>query len=129
MPNAEKTGTIIERKDRKFDFYYILEATLNKLERDFQTDLVREIKRRFTNSFVLRIDPSKVPGTPTGFPDILVLWNNHWFALECKRTSNSRKRPLQDHYISKLNEMSYAAFIFPENKEEVLNAIQQTFQP
>lgn len=100
-----------------------------KKEKDFQKDLVKEIKNRFRDSFVLRIDPSKVPGTPTGFPDILVLWNNHWFALECKRSEGSSKRPLQEHYISKLNDLSFAAFIFPENKEEVLNAIQQTFKP
>lgn len=102
---------------------------MGKLEKDFQKELVKEIKNRFKDSFVLRIDPSKVPGTPTGFPDILVLWKNSWFALECKRSGSASKRPLQEHYISKLNEWSYAAFIYPENKEEVLDAIQQTFQP
>ena len=34
----------------------------------------------------------------------------------------------QDYYISKYSDMSYAAFIFPENKEVILNEMEQAFK-
>ena len=63
-----------------------------------------------------------------GFPDLLILWNEYWATLEVKTSSSSSIRPNQDHYVERLNDMSFAAYIYPENEEEVLNALQQAFK-
>ena len=93
------------------------------LERDFQANLIKEIKSKFRGCEVLKTDPNYIQG----FPDLLVLYKGHWAALEVKRGAKASRRPNQEHYISKLGEMSYASFVYPENKEEVLNGLQQTF--
>lgn len=93
------------------------------LERDFQASLIREIKLMFPGCIVLKNDTSYVQG----IPDLLVLHDNKWASLEVKISSHAKKQPNQPYYIEKMNEMSFAAFIYPENKEEVLHALQQAF--
>lgn len=95
-----------------------------KLERKFQSELIREIKERFDDCVVLKTDPNYIQG----FPDLLILYKNHWAALECKRTKDSPRRPNQEHYVNKLNEMSFSRFVHPKNKETVLNELQQSFK-
>lgn len=92
-------------------------------ESTFQAKLIKELKERFPGSIVVKNDPTHVQG----IPDLLVLYKDKWAALEVKRSFNAKHRPNQEHYISQMNEMSSAHFIYPENKEEVLNAIQQSF--
>lgn len=91
------------------------------VERDFQAKLIKEIKALFPGCVVLKNDPNYIQG----FPDLLVLYGNRWAALECKRNTNASHRPNQDYYIDILGSMSYAAFVCPENKEDVLNELQQ----
>lgn len=93
------------------------------LENKFKTNLIKEIKARFPGCVVFRLDPSSMQG----IPDLLILFGNKWAALEGKKTRNSSHRPNQDYYVELLGKMSYAAFIFPENKEKILNELQQTF--
>ena len=64
-----------------------------------------------------------------GIPDLLILWNGYWASLEVKASETAPQRPNQDHYIEKLNRMSFAAYIYPENELEVLIALQQAFRP
>lgn len=90
----------------------------------FQHELITEIKRRFPGSIVLKNDCTYIQGVP----DLIVLHNDKWAALECKRSAASAHRPNQDYYVSLMNGMSYAAFIFPENREEVLNELQSAFE-
>lgn len=94
------------------------------VESTFQHKLIKEIKKRFEGCIVLKNDATYLQG----IPDLLVLYNNHWAALECKVKRTAHHRPNQDYYVNKMNEMSFAAFIFPENKEEVLNAMEQSFR-
>lgn len=95
-----------------------------KKEGDFQTKLIHEIKDRFEGAIVLKNDPNYIQG----IPDLLVLYKDKWAALECKRSKDAKKQPNQDYYVGCLGEMSYASFVYPENKEEVLNELQQTFR-
>ena len=62
-----------------------------------------------------------------GIPDILILYRDTWAMLEVKRSPTEKVQPNQEWYIEELNEMSFAAFIYPENEGDVLDALQQTF--
>lgn len=94
------------------------------LERDFQATIIRELQSRFPECIVCKMDANY----KQGFPDILVLYHDKWALLELKRSSNARHQPNQDYYVNLLNEMSYANFIFPENKEDVFDDLQRAFQ-
>jgi len=64
-----------------------------------------------------------------GLPDLLILWKKYWATLEVKPSESAISQPNQNYYIEMLNDMSFAAYIFPENEEEVLLALQQAFEP
>ena len=92
------------------------------LENKYQSYLKKKIKSHFPDCIILKNDDIQ------GFPDLIILNGNKWAALEIKRQSNSTHRPNQDYWVDKLNKMSYAAFIFPENEEGVLNALERALQ-
>lgn len=94
------------------------------LENKFKTNLIKEIEKRFPGSYVFHLDPTERQGVP----DLLILYKNKWAALEGKKNKNAYHRPNQDYYVKTMNEMSYASFIYPENKEDILNEIQQAFE-
>lgn len=94
-------------------------------ENQFQSKLIKEIKRRFPGSMVLKNDANYIQG----IPDLTIFFNNKWATLECKKDSNAKRRPNQTYYVDKMNEMSFSRFICPENKEEVLNELEHTFKP
>ena len=96
----------------------------NKLERDFQSSLIQELKKRFKGCFVMKLDPNYIQG----IPDLLVLYQDRWAVLECKRRENAIRRPNQEYYVHRLNEMSFARFVCPENKEAVLFELEQAFE-
>ena len=95
-----------------------------KLESKFQKELIDEIKDIFPGCVVMKIDPTYIQG----FPDLLVLFGDRWAALEVKRDSRSHHQPNQDYYVDILSRESFAAFIFPENREEVLRSMERYFR-
>ncbi len=94
------------------------------LESKFQSDLIKEIKDRFPGCIVMKNDASYIQG----IPDLLILSGDKWASLECKKSGNAKHRPNQDYYVEKMNSMSFSAFIYPENKEEVLNELGRSFE-
>lgn len=94
-------------------------------EADFQSDLIDELEALFPGCIVLKNDSTYLQG----FPDLTILYGPHYAVLECKRSENEPHQPNQDYYIEYVDEMSFARFIFPENKGEVLSALQQAFRP
>lgn len=93
------------------------------LERKYQAELIKVLRKRFPDCVILKNDSSYMQGVP----DLIVLWNDRWAMLEVKANMDSPEQPNQQWHVTRLNEMSYAAFICPENEEEVLNEIQHTF--
>ena len=93
-------------------------------ESDFQKALIDDLKKEFPGCIVLKNDPNYIQG----IPDLLVLYRDHWAALECKKEENAHHQPNQEYYVSVMNKMSYARFIYPENKEEILDELQRTFR-
>lgn len=94
------------------------------LERDFQAKLIKELKQRFEGCIVMKNDSSYIQG----IPDLLVLYNDRWASLECKKSSKASKRPNQQYYVDKMNDMSFSRFICPENKREVLDELERAFK-
>lgn len=92
-------------------------------ESKFQHDLIDEIEARFPGSIVMKLDPTYIQG----IPDLLVLYEDRWATLECKKSATAPARPNQPYYVELMNEMSFSAFIFPENKEAILNEMEQSF--
>lgn len=94
-----------------------------KLESDFVSSLKDELKRRFPDCFITKLDANQVQG----IPDLLVLWGNYWAILETKRGRSSKQQPNQEYYIDLFDEMSFAAFVHPLNYNEVLDDMERAF--
>ena len=95
------------------------------LESRFQKDVIREIHERWPDAIVLKNDPNYIQGVP----DLTILNGDRWAMLECKQNARAGHRPNQEYYIERMRRMSYASFIFPENREEVFNELEQALRP
>jgi hypothetical protein len=95
------------------------------LESNFKSNLIAQLEDMFEGCLILVRDGNTIQG----FPDLLILYKKKWAALECKRSKFARHRPNQDYYVDLLGQMSFASFIYPENKEEILYELQCTFKP
>lgn len=96
---------------------------MGKLEKIFQSELIKELRDLFPGCIILKNDPTYIQGVP----DLLILFEDKWAALEVKKSITASHRPNQEFYVNKMGRMSYANFIYPENKEVVLNELQETF--
>jgi hypothetical protein len=93
--------------------------TYSKKENAFQANLISELHELFPKAIILKNDANYVQG----IPDILILNGDRWAALECKRSRSEPLQPNQAYYVATMNAMSFAAVIYPENKEEILDAL------
>lgn len=93
------------------------------LESRFQAGLIKKLHKRFPGCLVLKQDADYCQG----IPDLLILYKQHWAALECKRSKSAPLRPNQEYYVEKMNGMSFSRFVFPENEEDILNELQRSF--
>lgn len=97
-------------------------ARSSRLESGFQDKLRKDLEARFPGCMIFKMDQIQ------GIPDLLVLYENKWASLECKKSSRAKRQPNQEYYVDKMNGMSFSRFISPENKEEVLNELQEAFR-
>ena len=94
------------------------------LENKFKTQLIEDLENMFPGCIVVHLDPNEIQG----IPDLLILYKNKWAALEGKKSQFAKQRPNQGYYVDRMNAMSFASFIYPENKEEVLYELQRAFR-
>ena len=94
------------------------------LENKFQAKLIKELKSIFPGCIVMKNDSSYIQG----IPDLLVLYKNCWASLECKKSARASKQPNQEYYVGLMDKMSFARFISPENKDEILNELKRYFK-
>lgn len=97
---------------------------MGKLENEFQANLKKELKSIFPGCVVTKLDSGDIQG----IPDLLILYKDRWATLECKRSKKAKKQPNQEYYINRMNDMSYSSFIYPENKEDILNELREKFK-
>jgi hypothetical protein len=98
---------------------------ISKLESKFQAELIKELKIMFPGCIVLKNDPNYIQG----MPDLTVFWYDKWATLEVKKSRTASQQPNQQFYVDMMDSMSFSRFIYPENKEEVLYELQQSFGP
>ena len=94
-------------------------------ENRYQAKLIKKLEKLFPDCVILKNDS----GYKQGILDLTILWNQFWASLEVKASASAPERPNQGYYIERLDKMSFAARIHPENEEEVLSALQQAFKP
>jgi hypothetical protein len=92
-------------------------------ENSFQAKLIKDIKNMFDGCMVTKLDSGHIQG----IPDLLVLYEDKWATLECKRNENAIRQPNQDYYVDRMNEMSFSRFIYPENRDQVLDELKNKF--
>lgn len=96
-------------------------ARSSRLESGFQDGLRKDLEKALPGCMIFKMEQQQ------GIPDLLVLYKDRWLSLECKKSAKAKKQPNQEYYVDKMNKMSFSRFIYPENKEEVLNEILQAF--
>ena len=94
------------------------------LESQYQSYLIQRLYDLFPDAIVLKNDPDHIQG----IPDLSIFVGNRWAMLEVKTSARAKHQPNQDYYVDTANGMSFAAFIFPENEDEVLYELQRSFQ-
>lgn len=93
-------------------------------ENEYQAKLIKRLYKMFPGCIVLKLDSLY----QQGILDLIILYGSKWASLEVKASDRSRIQPNQRYFVDRLDEMSFAAFIHPENEAEVLDALQQAFK-
>ena len=97
-------------------------------EKMFQQQVIARIERMLPGCYILKNDSTYMQGVP----DLIVLYGPKWAMLEIKRSAKdatpSKLRPNQAHHTSRLSRMGFAEFIYPDNAEEILHALQRALR-
>lgn len=93
-------------------------------ENEYQAKLIPKIQALLPGCLIMKNDPNYIQG----IPDLTILYKDKWGLLEVKASEKSKERPNQDHYIRLMSDQGFASFIYPENEEEVLNALEQALR-
>lgn len=98
-------------------------------ESDYQRDLKKRLSEEFPGCYILKNDPTCIQG----IPDLTILYHDKWAALEVKRSEAEKIKAEKDNQtqafrVNQLNSMSYAAYIYPENEEEIFDTLKRTFR-
>lgn len=89
-------------------------------ESEYQKKVIDKIKSYLPGKCIaLKNDANYIQG----IPDWTILYENKWASLEIKKDVNARHQPNQDYYVDIMNQMSFSAFIYPENEDEVLTQL------
>jgi hypothetical protein len=97
---------------------------MNKRESAFQAEFIKTLRGRYPEAIILKNDPNYLQGVP----DVLMLIHDTWAAFEIKAYKDSRQQPNQEHYVRLMNVMSFAAFVYPEIAQDVLDELQRSLE-
>ena len=62
----------------------------------FQAHVIHRLRREFPGCEILRGDANFLQG----ISDLILLWREHWAALELKTSANAKREPNQEYYRS-----------------------------
>lgn len=96
-------------------------ARSSRLESGFQDKLRNELKEMFPGCLIFKMDQIQ------GIPDLLILYETKWASLEVKKSARAIRQPNQEYYVDRMDKMSFSSFIYPENKDEVLDELYLYF--
>lgn len=94
------------------------------LEGKYKTQLCERIREMLPGCTIVKNDAAYMQG----IPDLTIFYKDKWAMLEVKVSPTAKRQPNQEYYVDFFDKMSFAAFIFPENEEEVLNDLQRSLQ-
>lgn len=89
-------------------------------ESAYQAQLIRKIELLIPGVACFKQDAVAYQG----IPDLLILCGSRWGMLEVKVSADAPEQPNQRFWVEHYNQMSFAAFIYPEIEEEVLHGLQ-----
>lgn len=89
----------------------------------FERKFIEELESIFPGCVIIKIFPFC-----QGMPDRIILFENRWAMFEVKKERTSKHQPNQDEYVKHFNSMSYASFVYPENKDQVIHELQQALR-
>lgn len=92
-------------------------------ENRYKRHIAQRLQREFPGCMIVKTDT----GDQQGLPDRIVLYGNRWVALEAKDSIDAKIQPNQPYYVELMNEMSFAAFIYPENEEDIFRELHLAF--
>ena len=93
-------------------------------EKEFEKKTVDEIKELLPGCRIIKGNSSLIQG----ISDRCVLYKSKYAYLEIKISESASKRPNQDYYLEEArSDGAFGAFIYPENKENVLKELVNYF--
>lgn len=92
-------------------------------ESKFQKDLMDEIREIYPGCVIIKNDSEYLQG----FPDWTIFYKDKWAVLEAKRDKDAPAQPNQPYYVELLDNMSFSRFVYPENKDQVLEELSEIF--
>lgn len=92
------------------------------LERNYQRNLIQKLRKLHPDWIIFKNDANYLQG----IPDWTVLANGTYALFDVKKSKDAVHQPNQDWYINNANETGgFGMFVYPENEEEFLDAIQR----
>ena len=94
-------------------------------ESKFKTNLYKEIREECPGTEVIINDPTQLQG----FPDATVLFpNGKYMLLEGKREEDANRQPNQEYYVNQSPLAPNAHFVYPENKNEIMEKVKRRYK-
>ena len=96
-----------------------------KTENQYQAELIKKLHKLYPQAIIIKNDS----GYLQGIPDWTMFLGKVWIWFDVKRAPNAVHQPNQDWYINWADEVGHLGmFVYPENEQEFLDAIQQALR-
>lgn len=90
----------------------------------FKEEFSKDLAYHFPDIVLLKNDEQLLQGVP----DMLLLYNDRWAMLEFKASADAAMQPNQRYYVELFDHMSFAAFVYPENADEIMTELGRHFE-